>query len=75
MVAVSNALNAVYEVRETRPWWHARLVALALMLVLLVLLVTSLVLITYGGEIAATFAARFGLGHVFPVSGTSSNGC
>jgi membrane protein len=27
MVAISNALNRVYDVKETRLWWHARLVA------------------------------------------------
>ena len=65
IVAVSNSLNSVYEVEETRPWWKTRLTALALMVALMVLMSTPLVLIIYGGRIAAAIATHFGLGGTF----------
>lgn len=65
VLAISNALNIAYEVEETRPWWKARLVALALMFALMVLIITPLLLIIYGGGIAEAVAASLGLGNAF----------
>jgi membrane protein len=65
IVAISNSLNTVYEVEETRPWWKTRLTALALMVALVVLMSTPLVLIIYGGRIAEAIATYLGLGGTF----------
>lgn len=65
MAAIVNALNAAYEVDETRPWWKARLVALGLTIALVVLISTALTLVLYGGHVAGMAASYFGFGDTF----------
>ena len=65
MVAIINALNAAYEVVETRPWWKARLVAVGLMIALVVLISSALILLLYGGDIAGVAASHFDFGDTF----------
>lgn len=65
MVAVIEALNAAYHVKEARPWWKTRLIALALTIALAVLIITALVLILGGGEIAEVIARATGTGNAF----------
>lgn len=65
MTAIISALNVAYEVEETRPWWKARLVAIGLMLVLVLLISSALILLLYGAQLAALLASYFGLGSVF----------
>ena len=65
MAAVMTALNHAYEVEETRSWWKARLVAILLTLALMVLIGVSLILLTYGAEIAGSIAASWGFGPAF----------
>jgi membrane protein len=62
MLAIVDALNAAYHVREARPWWKSRLVAAALTLALGALIISALVLVLYGGEIADAAAGAFGHG-------------
>jgi membrane protein len=62
MLAVVDALNAAYHVREARPWWKSRLVATALTLALGALVISALVLVLYGGQIADAVAASLGHG-------------
>ena len=65
MLAVIDTLNAAYHVREARPWWKARLIAAALTLALGVLIISALVLVLYGGNIAEALSGVFGLGGAF----------
>lgn len=65
MAAIISALNIAYEVEETRPWWRARLVAIALMLALVLLMSSALVLLLYGAKLAELVASYFGLGSGF----------
>lgn len=65
VVAVIQGLNAAYDIKDSRPWWRERLIALALTLALAVLIVTALVLVLYGGDIAETLARSFGFGEAF----------
>src|SRR5436309_3606297 len=65
MTAISESLNAAYELKETRPWWKVRLVAIGLTLALSFLIISSLVLVLYGHDLADTIAVRFGLGAAF----------
>src|SRR5919107_143681 len=62
MLAVVDALNSAYHVREARPWWKSRLVAVALTLAIGALILSALVLMLYGGEIADAVAASLGHG-------------
>jgi membrane protein len=59
MVAISEALNAMYGVRESRPWWKVRLEAIGLTIALAVLIISALSLILYGGEIGEHIAHYF----------------
>ena len=68
MTAISESLNAAYELKETRPWWKVRLVAIGLTLALSFLIISSLVLVLYGHDLADTIAVRFGLGAAFALT-------
>ncbi|HMF56662.1 MAG TPA: YihY/virulence factor BrkB family protein [Pyrinomonadaceae bacterium] len=65
MGAITSALNAAYDVKETRPWWKQRLVAIGLTLALAVLIISALVLVLYGGNIAEKIAASYGFDLAF----------
>ena len=68
MGAISETLNIAYNIKESRPWWKTRLVAINLTVALSLLIVTALVLLLYGSEIADAIAAWAGLGGVFTVT-------
>ena len=65
MGAITEALNIAYGVKESRPWWKQRLVAMLLTVSLSALIITALVLVLYGGRLAEQVAESFGLGSVF----------
>src|ERR671927_67250 len=65
MGAISESLNAAYDLKESRPWWKVRLTAVGLTLALTLLIVTALVLILYGGDIADVVSLKLGLGSAF----------
>ncbi len=50
MGAISEALNAMYGVKESRSWWKVRLASIGLTIALAVLIISALLLILYGGE-------------------------
>ena len=68
MGAISETLNIAYNVKESRPWWKTRLVAVNLTIALSLLVVAALVLLLYGSEIARAIAASAGLSGVFTVT-------
>ena len=68
MSAISESLNAAYDVEERRPWWKSRLVAIGLTLALSFLIISSLVLVLYGHDLADTVAVKFGLGAAFALT-------
>jgi membrane protein len=68
IVAIIEALNAAYDVKESRPWWKERLIAIGLTLAIAFLIVTALVLVLYGGDIAEALAASLGFGAAFTVA-------
>jgi membrane protein len=43
-----DTLNAIYEVKESRPWWKSHLLAVALAIVLGLLLTGALIIVMYG---------------------------
>lgn len=61
MVAIIEALNIAYEVKEARRWWKRRLVALALTIGYLGLLLAALLLLLYGPKALAFVASHLGL--------------
>ena len=65
MGAVSDTLNAAYNVKETRSWWRVRLISVLLTISLSILIVSALAIILYGGTIGDAIAGRYGFSHVF----------
>ena len=65
IAALSESLNAMYGVHESRRYWKVRLSAIALTIALVILIVAALLLMLYGGEIGATVAAHFQQGMLF----------
>jgi membrane protein len=65
MVALMEALNAAYEVKEGRPYWKARLVALGLTVAVCLLIIGGATLITFGGQSATWLADWLGVGRQF----------
>ena len=65
--AMGQALNAAYDVRETRPWWKLRLISLALTVALAVLIISALLIVLYGGRLGHSVAALIHEGGAFSV--------
>jgi membrane protein len=61
MVAVQDTMNAVYNVREGRPLWKSRGVALGLTVVCSLLFIVGLTAILYGNRLANFVGAHLGL--------------
>src|SRR5882724_9746157 len=65
MTAITETLNVAYDVKETRPWWKVRLVAIVLTIMLALMIILALSTILLGGKLAAFIAAAAGLGNTF----------
>jgi membrane protein len=65
MVAIIDALNHAYDIEERRPWWKRRIVAIVLTVALALFIVTSLVLMLVGPDVASLVAGWVGLGPAF----------
>jgi membrane protein len=68
MGAISESLNAAYNVKETRPWWKVRLVTIGLTIALALLIMSALTLTLYGGQIAELIASHKGLSEAFTIT-------
>jgi membrane protein len=68
MGAISESLNVAYHVKETRPWWKQRLIAILLTLILAVLIIAALVIVLYGGRIAEFLAGHYGFDGAFTLA-------
>jgi membrane protein len=58
--AIISGLNAVFDVRESRPWWKRRLLALAMAAVLAIASVLAMALVIWGGGVGKLLASQFG---------------
>jgi membrane protein len=68
MATVMNTMNIVFDVKENRPWWRRRLLAVALTVVFAVFIVTALLFLVFGGKIGHMIAEWFGLGAMFTIA-------
>ncbi len=66
--ALAQALNAAYEVPETRPWWKVRLISIALTVAIAVLIISALLLVLYGGQLGHFLATLVHQGYAFTVA-------
>jgi len=63
--ALIKGLNLAYDVRELRPWYRRRWVALNMTLALAVLVTSALIMLVWGDNIGSWLAARWSLGEWF----------
>ena len=68
VTAMMEALNAVYDARERRPFWKIRLIAIAMTVGLAGFIIVSLTLVLYGEHIGAWIANFVGLGGLFTLT-------
>ena len=66
--SLMGALNAMFNQRETRPWWKRQLVAISVTLGVAGLIVVALALLVVGLAAGHWLADRFGLGGAFDVA-------
>ncbi len=59
--AIINSLNVAYDVKESRPWWKRRLIAIGLALAAITLMIVALALLIAGGELIVNLGAQFGV--------------
>lgn len=65
MGAISDTLNVAYHVKESRPLWKAKLVAILLTIALAILILSALAIVLYGERIGDSLAALFGFSDLF----------
>ncbi len=68
ITVIIDALNRAYEVDEGRPYWKVRGLAILLTIGLFLLIIVSLVLLTFGPQIGGWIADLVGLGLLFQVA-------
>ena len=49
-----DTLNAIYDLKESRPWWKSRLLAVSLAIAMGILLTAALVIVVYGPNCCAS---------------------
>ncbi len=60
--AIMGSLNVAYEVKETRPWWKQKAIAVGLTFALAVLVIAALAITLFGGMAADYVGSHMGLG-------------
>jgi membrane protein len=65
IVGVIYAMNQVYDIEESRPWWKVRLTAIALTMALAIFVLLAFGLVMLGPALAEWMASHFGFGPVF----------
>jgi membrane protein len=68
MGAISETLNVAYAVKEDRPWWKVRLVAIFLTIMVSLFIVVALAIVLFGGHLGERVAAHFGFSTAFTIA-------
>jgi membrane protein len=68
ITAIMDSLNRAYDVKEGRPFWKVRGLAILLTVGLSIFIIVSLVLLTFGPQIGSWIANVVGLGWVFELT-------
>lgn len=63
--SVMEAMNVMYEVDEARPFWKVYGISIFLSLAVAVLLISALVLVVFGSQLASLVAGIVGFGQIF----------
>jgi membrane protein len=64
VVSIMDALNRCYHIKDSRPWWKQRLIAIALTTAISALTIAALAMVLYGGNIVDFVGTRVGLSDV-----------
>lgn len=64
VVSIMDALNRCYHVKDSRPFWKQRLMALGLTVAIAALTIMALTIVLYGGDIADFVGSHVGLSNV-----------
>jgi membrane protein len=64
VVSIIDALNRCYHVKDSRPFWKQRLIALGLTVGIAALTIVALTIVLYGGDIADFVGSHLGLSNV-----------
>jgi membrane protein len=62
MSSLMSGLNAAYNVRDARPWWKKRGIAVALTLAISILVIAALFIVVAGGNVAELVGGKLHLG-------------
>jgi membrane protein len=65
IVSIVGALNRAYDIREGRPWWRVRLIAIGLTIAVAALVVVALALVLVGPTLATSIGETMGWGAAF----------
>ena len=68
MGAISSTLNVAYAVKEDRPWWRVRLVAIFLTIMVSLFIIVVLAIVFFGGHLGDRVAAHFGFSAAFTIA-------
>ena len=68
MGAISSTLNVAYAVKEDRPWWKVRLVAIFLTVMVSLFIIVALAIVFFGGHLGDRVAAHFGFSAAFTIA-------
>ena len=68
MGAISSTLNVAYAVKEDRPWWRVRLVAIFLTIMVSLFIIVALAIVFFGGQLGDRLAAHFGFSAAFAIA-------
>ena len=68
MGAITQSLNVAYDLKETRPWWKTRLIAIGLTIGLSLLIIVALSIVLAGGGISEKLASGYGFGSAFVIT-------
>jgi len=68
MGAISSTLNVAYAVKEDRPWWKVRLVAIFLTIMVSCFIILALAIVFFGGHLGDRVATHFGFSAAFTIA-------
>lgn len=66
--SIIDMVNRALDLRQTRPWWRQRVLAIFLTFVLAIFVIVSFVLVVAGPQIAEHLATDVGLGRAFEIT-------
>ena len=67
VTTMMNTLNKAYDIRESRPFWKVRAIAIGLTLVMSALVIAAVVIVLFGGNIASVATRHLGYGGVVEI--------